>query len=237
MPDNLIRAKKRRFFLLDIIRVVCAFLIYARHSITMFGCTYGHFCDVLFTSLTSPVMTCFFILSGFSIHYQHREDELNETWTRNYLKKRLISIMPCYLLVVLLWPLVYPEQIRDWLVLLPVDLIGIQTFYRSLFGILHNGGTWFVSCLLFAYLIYPIIKAVLRGANRWVSVIGLMGIHFLLMYSVAVISIFSLDSLYSNPIARAAEFSLGVIFSDILFMKMTVLLPSGISVKKAHIGA
>lgn len=207
--------KKQRLILLDILRIVCALLIYARHSITMYGCTYGHSLDALFTGLTTPVMTCFFLLSGFSIHYQHRTEELTAVWSRSFLKKRLISIMPSYLLVAVIWPVVYYEQVRDWILLLPVNLIGVQTSYRTLFGIIHNGGTWFVSCMLLCYVCYPIIKAVL-GSKDWVSWAVVIISHFLLMYSNVIISAFSLDGLYSNPIARTAEFIVGAGFAEVV---------------------
>lgn len=217
MQQNLTEQKKHRLFLLDILRIICAFLIYARHSVTMYGCSYGSGLDEWFIMMTSPVMTCFFILSGFSIHYQHREEDLSAVWARRFLVKRLIAIMPSYLLVVFLWPLAYPEQLKDWLVLLPVDLVGIQTGYHTLFGILHNGGTWFVSCLLFAYLSYPVLKAVLGSVKRRAPAALLIAAHFLLIYSNFVVPRFSLDRLYSNPIARTAEFWLGAAFSELLF--------------------
>ncbi len=231
--------QKRRLFFLDIIRIACALLIYLRHSVTIYGCTYGHMFDVRFFQATSPVMTCFFMLAGFSIHYQHRQEEMNVLWTRTFLKKRLIGIMPSYLIVVAVWPLVHPDQINDWAMLLPIDVIGIQTSYRTLFGILHNGGTWFVSCMLLAYLMYPIIKAAISSGKLWVQMTVLIVIHSLLVYSYFVIDQFSLDTLYSNPIARTAEFAIGVVFAEIVFSdcdneqaqrKQKVSLPSVISI-------
>ncbi len=148
----------------------------------MYGCTYGHVMDALLRYLTSPVMTCFFILSGFLIHYQHDREAITAAWIR-----------------------VYPDQIRVWALLLPVDLSGIQTSYRTLFGILHNGGTWFVSCMLFCYVSYPVVKAVAESAGKWVPVALIVIPHFLLMYSNVIIPEFSLDGLYSNPIARTAN--------------------------------
>ncbi len=211
------REEKRRLFLIDIMRVVCAFLIYARHSIRMFGCSYGHWLNAFFVQMTSPVMTCFFILSGFSIHYQHRSEAATSEWTRAYIKKKLISIMPSYLLVALIWPIVYPEQLRSWALLLPVDLTGVQTAYRTLFGILHNGGTWFVSCILLAYLLYPAMKAILGSNKRRTAVLMVFITHFILIYSNTLIREFSLDGLYSNPIARAAEFMIGAAFAELIF--------------------
>ena len=216
---NCVACEKHRMYLIDIMRIICAFLIYARHSITMYGCSYGKVVDALFVELTSPVMTCFFILSGFSIHYQHRLEQITSAWTRTYLKKRILSIMPSYLLVVLIWPIFYPEQLNNWAILLPVDLLGIQTSYRSLFGILHNGGTWFVSCLLLAYVLYPVIKAVYCSEMKWVPFVMIILIHFILIYSNLIIPKFSLDGLYSNPLARTAEFLAGVSFAEIVFGK------------------
>ena len=208
---------QHRLFLLDIFRIICALLIFARHSITMYGCTYGYRFDDYILQMTSPVMTCFFIMSGFSVHYQHRTDEISAEWTRRFMLKRMISIMPSYMLVVFAWPLVFPRQTADWLYLLPIDIIGIQTSYRTLFGILHNGGTWFVSCLLLGYVLYPVIKSVLSSKKRIIPVISVVLPHFLLLYSIIIIQRFSLDSLYSNPIARAAEFMIGVSFAELIF--------------------
>lgn len=213
--------QKRRMFLIDILRVLCAILIYLRHSVTMYGCTYGHFLDDFFIQITSPVMTCFFILSGFSMHYQHRLEETTGNWTRSFLKKRLITIMPSYLLVVLIWPLVYQADFKKWALLLPVDLLGIQTSYHTLFGILHNGGTWFVSCMLFCYVCYPIMKCVVGSTGKWTPWSVLLITHLVLMYSNVIIPAFSLDRLYSNPIARAGEFLIGVSFSEIVFRERT----------------
>ena len=210
---------KHRLFLIDIMRVLCALQIYMKHSGTMYGCHYGYTIDQLIGSLTSPVMTCFFILSGFSIHYQHISDAISSEWMRKYLTKRLISIMPSYLLVVLIWPLVYPAQVKDWVLLLPVDLFGIQTSYRTLFGILHNGGTWFVSCMLLCYVSYPVIKAVLGSPKKRTPIVMAVITHFLLMYSNVIIPRFTLESLYSNPIARTAEFMIGAAFAEAAFVK------------------
>lgn len=214
---------KKRLFLIDIIRVLCAFQIFMYHSNTMYGCSYGHAIDALIRHMASPVMTCFFLLSGFSIHYQHMDEEVTSRWIREYLVKRLISIMPSYLLVVIIWPFAYPAQLEDWIVLLPIDLFGVQTVYHTLFGILHNGGTWFVSCLLLAYVLYPVIKSVISiGARKkHTPVLSIVIVHFLLMYSSIIIPMFSLSNLYSNPIARAAEFMIGVSFAEILFRKNT----------------
>ena len=59
--------KKRHFFMLDIIRVVCALIIFGRHAQTMAGFSFGTVLGPMAISMTSIVMTTFFILSGFSL--------------------------------------------------------------------------------------------------------------------------------------------------------------------------
>ena len=49
--------KRERLFGIDLIRIICALLIYMRHSITMFGCSYGSDAINNFVlGTTSPVM-------------------------------------------------------------------------------------------------------------------------------------------------------------------------------------
>ena len=56
--------KREHLAILDIIKICCAVLIYMRHSITMFGCTYGSsLVDGLICATTSPIMVCFFVVS------------------------------------------------------------------------------------------------------------------------------------------------------------------------------
>ena len=143
--------------------------------------------------------------------------------SQEYLKKRLIAIIPSYLLVALIWPIVNPEQLKDWALLMPVELFGIQTVYQTLFGILHNGGTWFVSCLLLAYVLYPVIKSVISSGKKRTPVLLIAITHFFLMYSNIIIQRFSLSDLYSNPIARSAEFMIGVSFAEILFRSKDIV--------------
>ncbi len=215
---------KRRIFLIDIVRVFCALIVYMRHSITIYGCSYGEQINDFVLSYSLPSMTVFFIVSGFAIHYQHNEDVVTSDWTRHYIKKRLITVVPTYLLVVFIWPIANPSQIKDWALLFPIDLFGVQTSYRSLFGILHNGGTWFVSCILIAYLFYPIIKSSFESKRKCVPYLLVFVLYYLLIYSNVIIPIFNLDSLYSNPLARTAEFAIGVSFAEIVFRKDTIII-------------
>lgn len=144
--------EKHRVFGLDVIRIFCALLIYGVHSINMFRCTYGYYVDKIISNLTSPIMTCFFILSGFTLLYQYENEQIIGDGLITFYGKRLITVLPSYYLIHILWLLFYRDSLEAWIMLTPIEIAGIQSAYNSLFGMLHNGGTWFVSCILFSYL-------------------------------------------------------------------------------------
>lgn len=208
---------KHRLFLLDIIRIICALLIYGRHSITMYGCTYGHLLDSVICSLTGSVMTCFFVLSGFALYYQYSSKKFDYNNILTFYKNRLITILPSYYLIHFVYILFNGKLLRDWVVLSPIELFGIQSIYNSLFGILHNGGTWFVSCMLFCYFIYPIIQTIIDNLKFKYKIILLFVLYFIVIYSYYVVIRYGLDSNYSNPFFRCFEFLVGIIVASLLF--------------------
>ena len=55
---------KRRIFIFDILRIICAALVFMSHTIGMYGCTYGQKADLLIMSRRGAGMTCFCMLSG-----------------------------------------------------------------------------------------------------------------------------------------------------------------------------
>lgn len=213
------RENRRRIFGLDVLRIICALLIYGRHSITMFGCTYGTVWDQKIIDTTAFVMTCFFILSGFSLYYVNRNRDIfgreGHGLIRFYIK-RMLSILPAYYLIHVVWLVFHKELWADWIFLTPTELTGMQAAYQSLFGILHNGGTWFVSCIMICYFIYPLLQEIL--ANMSLKAKGiLLGMTYLIcVYSYFVVARFQLAGNYSNPFFRALEFAFGVILASVL---------------------
>ncbi len=202
--------EKHRLFLLDIVRVICALLIYGNHSINMYGCTYNAMLDKVICSFTSPVMTCFFMVSGFSLYYQNRDKDVTGDYLWKFYEKRLITLYPSYLISHILFLLFFSDKMNDWLILTPVELLGIQSFYNTLFGILHNGGTWFVSCMLFCYFVYPILQRGLISISRKWRIVFVLICFFVIIYSGVIVSRYGLAGNYSNPFFRLLEFCIGV---------------------------
>ena len=212
----MIKHKKHRIYFLDIIRIVCALLIFMRHSISMYSCTYGsQSIDDVICALTSPVMSMFFILSGFSINYSNYSDE---EWdyrkTNQFYAKRLVQIIPTYLLIHVLWLILGSDSFMRWAFLTPFELTVLQSMYPNIFGVLHNGGTWFISCLLISYLIYPAIRGILFRLNKKTILFLTAITMFLLVYIPAVGTYYALGGIYSNPVFRSLEFVFGVLVSN-----------------------
>ena len=203
--------KREHLAILDIIKICCAVLIYMRHSITMFGCTYGSsLVDGLICATTSPIMVCFFVVSGFSIYYNNSNRNLLDAGElRTFYKKRFITLFPIYILVHMLSYVLVVNTVQQKIYSTPVELLGLQSMYGGLFGISHSGATWFISSLLLGYFIYPLVQELLKMNQRCIYLVTSV-IFFVLVYSeVVMLQIFGVQPGYVNPIFRAMQVAFG----------------------------
>ena len=203
--------KREHLAILDIIKICCAVLIYMRHSITMFGCTYGSsLVDGLICATTSPIMVCFFVVSGFSIYYNNSNRNLLDAGElRTFYKKRFITLFPIYILVHMLSYVLVVNTVQQKIYSTPVELLGLQSMYGGLFGISHSGATWFISSLLLGYFIYPLVQELLKMNQRCIY-LATSVIFFVLVYSeVVMLQIFGVQPGYVNPVFRAMQVAFG----------------------------
>lgn len=203
--------KREHLAILDIIKICCAVLIYMRHSITMFGCTYGSsLVDGLICATTSPIMVCFFVVSGFSIYYNNSNRNLLDAGElRTFYKKRFITLFPIYILVHMLSYVLVVNTVQQKIYSTPVELLGLQSMYGGLFGISHSGATWFISSLLLGYFIYPLVQEPLKMNQRCIYLVTSV-IFFVLVYSeVVMLQIFGVQPGYVNPVFRAMQVAFG----------------------------
>lgn len=203
--------KREHLAVLDIIKICCAVLIYMRHSITMFGCTYGSsLVDGLICATTSPIMVCFFVVSGFSIYYNNSNRNLLDAGElRTFYKKRFITLFPIYILVHMLSYVLVVNTVQQKIYSTPVELLGLQSMYGGLFGISHSGATWFISSLLLGYFIYPLVQELLKMNQRCIYLVTSV-IFFVLVYSeVVMLQIFGVQPGYVNPVFRAMQVAFG----------------------------
>lgn len=202
--------KTERLIGLDIFRVIAALAVFFFHSLIHIGCRFGFLSD--FFEMGAIFMTGFFILSGYGIYTSNVKKDLTRLGEiKGFYKKRAISILPAYYVVAILY-VFYPgtETAVQAAELAPVQIFGLQSVFSSLFYVSHNGGTWFVSCILICYLVYPFIQEVTKQIStrsKWILIVLAVCI---LLYAPIVVKHFGLKTIYSNPFFRLAEFSIGV---------------------------
>lgn len=213
MNTNII---KHHIYGIDTIRIAAALLIFMGHSINMYNCSYGSYLiDSIILALRSPVMTMFFILSGFSINYSNYSNyEWNYHKTVQFFAKRLVQILPAYLLIHFLWLFLGNDSFIRWLFLTPFEFSALQSMYPNIIGLLHNGGTWFISCLLIAYMTFPVLRCIFFALSKKALFIITATTMVFLIYLPVVSNYYSLGSVYSNPVFRSLEFAFGVLISN-----------------------
>lgn len=205
---------KERMIGIDIIRIISAFIVFLFHSNMHLGCNYGVFND--FIGMGAIFMTTFFMLSGFSLFISYADRSLMVLDNvKTFYQKRLIGILPLYYIIEIVYVLYLGnESLKENIILAPIEILGIQSFFTSLFGITHNGGTWFISCILFCYLLYPFFQENIRQISlKWKIYITCILI-FILLYASFAVKTFNLFGIYSNPIFRCMEFVIGVILAS-----------------------
>lgn len=153
-----------------------------------------------------------FMASGFALFYVNEDTQLLERGRLlAFYKKRAIALLPLYFFVHIIYSFFYEEELSVALMLFPVDTLLMQSWFNSLFGILHNGGTWFVSCLLLSYFLFPLIQEIVKGFSEKMNLCVIIVLVFILLYSYKVCQWFELSTNYSSPLFRGLEFTLGVV--------------------------
>lgn len=196
-----------------------AFLIFMFHSrIHVLHCSYGFL--NYFVDMGAIAMTGFFMLSGYVINLSYsRKDMSSSVELKRFYLKRLISIIPLYFIwafiLVIANVLVNGKSaIVEEFVLFPIEILGIQSVYSSLFEFSHNGGSWFISCILICYFLYPLLQNITKNITDKNRLVVISVLSVILLWSPFVQHYFHLQSIYSNPFFRVLEFSIGILVSQ-----------------------
>ncbi len=190
-------------------------MIFLFHSYLHLGCDYGIFNYII--SNGALCMTTFFMLSGFVLSLTNQANDLlsiNEL--KKFYIKRFINVIPIYWIVGLSYTFTLcNDSLKDTLILFPIETLGLQSFFSSLFSKSHNGGTWFVSCLILCYVLFPFIHRILKLISKEERSILLILVVFILFYSPIVQhKIDGVNWIYPNPFFRLLEFILGCILFE-----------------------
>lgn len=136
---------------------------------------------------------------------------------KKFWAKRIIGIIPMYWLVGILYTVMNivlgKESLLLSLVLFPIEALGLQSVFSSLFGFSHNGGTWFISCILICYIVYPFFQEIIKSITKKRRVLILVLCIVVLLYSPIVVYVFKISNIYSNPFFRLLEFLIGILLA------------------------
>ena len=86
-----------------------------------------------------------------------------------------------------------------------------QSWVEGLGGLSHNGGTWFVSCLVFAIIMAPFMNEIFRQLTNKQRFIIIIGLAFMTMYVPIATKLLGAPNLYDNPLLRCGEFAIGML--------------------------
>lgn len=201
---------------LDILRVLLVILVFVFHSNMHFDCDYGIFNH--FARMGAIAMTGFFMLSGYALSYSYPQVISDIKKVKSFMIKRLISLFPLYYIVSALFIVIYnKESIESLLLLLPIELLGLQSCFSSLFLVSHNGGTWFISCMMLCYLIFPFLQWIIDNISLRSKYILGGAIFVIMIISPIVQRHFHLASIYDNPFFRILEFMEGIIVASMSY--------------------
>ena len=209
---------KQRIIGLDLLRIALAFLVFMFHSQMHFGCDYSFLNG--FVEVGAIAMTGFFMLSGYVLYYTYSGQELmSKSSLKTFYVKRAITIIPLYLFIAVAFTacdfFFGHAKWDEYIILFPVEALCLQSTFSSLFGYIHNDGTWFISCLVICYVIYPFIQTVTLQMTKKSRLILWFLLVFIILYAPLVQIFFKLQTIYSNPFYRLIEFTIGVLLAPI----------------------
>ena len=200
---------------LDLFRVLAALMVLLFHCHIHHGSDFGVLTG--FVSMGAIFMSAFFMLSGYVLFLTYREQPLIRMANlKRFYLKRLVGILPLYYVVALLYVLFLgKESAVQNLLLLPVEMFGLQSVFSSLFEVSHNDGTWFISCLLLAYMAFPLMQEAVKQMSARAKYVALGICVLALFWAPLIVHAFSTASIYTNPFFRGLEFFIGVLLCSL----------------------
>lgn len=162
-------------------------------------------------------MTGFFLLSGYVLNLSYQKIDMTMAKTiKIFYLKRLISIIPLYyawalINIVINIAIKGSQSALEEILLFPIEALGIQSVFASLFPFSHNGGSWFISCILICYFVFPLILSLTKGIADKSRVIIILILGSVLLWSPLIQIYFQTVSIYANPFFRVFEFVIGIL--------------------------
>lgn len=211
--------KKNRLPLLDIFRIFICGMVFLFHAVIH---KFWILSDdsIFYSNLTTGAlyMDAFFILSGFLLYYLYSDKikGLSITDLKDFYIKRFMRIYPQYFIYTLTVIICSGTLILS---VLPIETLCLQGFFPMLFSKMGNGGTWFISCLMFCYLVFPFFVFLIKQLNKNILML------FFLYLAIVYFNIVMVDLkikwvvLYVHPLYRLLEFLIGLLVAKLFLTK------------------
>lgn len=247
------KISNNRIISIDLLRILSMIMIFLFHSNIHLDCTYGIF--TTFISHGAVFMDMFFIISGFSIFYTNYMKDLHSVKEiKKFYIKRIASIYPAYLLICgiyLVFNIDKDFSVFNKIAAFPMDVLMLQSTVNGTFDNLHHGGTWFISCLFFCYLLSPFFIEILKQLRYTKLLYGGGVLYLICAYIPIAVHIIGYDTTYSSVIYRGMQFFIGMIvasafltskpkFSErkcaVITFSVLLILILGVSLLKHYIG-
>lgn len=117
----------KRIVGLDYLRIYTVFVVFLFHAWMHLGCTFGKL--TTFVSEGAVLMTLFFMLSGYVLGLKYNKMSLEPIALKKFYVKRLVSILPLYVICAILYPPIFgTEDLIQNLLLFPIELMSMQAF-------------------------------------------------------------------------------------------------------------
>ena len=200
----------------ELFRIIAALFVFLMHSLSRLGTYYGPLQALISTG--GVYMTGFFMLSGFMSALSAADRDFSSAGeVKRFLRRRLVSLMPLYLFLAIVHVIeTYgTKRFMRELFLIPVEFTGTQTLFQSMLKMSHNGGTWFISCLLVCTVLFPYLYSLIRSCSTKTKVLWLCGLYLFGVYALKLNTYLELTSLYGNPFFRLLEFTIGVFLGSL----------------------
>lgn len=192
-------SRTHSFYGLRVIAILCVIVLHSGKAIGEIGC---------------PI-SMFFVLSGFLFRYPNN--------IRQYYTYKLLKVFPIYWLTFLI-DFYINHRSLTWGMLAHVFLL--QTYvpcheYADIrpFFYQYLGVSWFLSCLLFCYLVSPWIYNLINKLRNKVDVLiilGLLIIGMAIYMQLPIPQAFQKWAWYVSPYYRFAEYLCGMLLARLL---------------------
>lgn len=182
-----------------VIALLCVMFLHSGYPIVDIGC---------------PI-TFFFVISGFL--YKEKGDSY-----KSYMLKKCLKIFPVYWLTFFI-DFFINSRAFSWKMI--PHLLLLQTYIPSIesgdvkpFYYEYVGVSWFVSCLLFCYMLSPFIHRMIVNLNNSVIMLIMIGILTIMSiyYSIEMPLEYAKWYFYVSPYFRFLQYVLGMLMARIL---------------------